>query len=72
MQSKCKKNKYQSNPFGCLRELLIQCLGFALGEKGICTTGDRAGQASTLSALEKNDDTYDQAGYDLQDGENEL
>lgn len=72
MQSKCKKNKYQCDPLGCLCKLLIQRLGFALGEESICTAGDCTGKASALSALKKNDDTYDQAGYDLQDGENEL
>lgn len=72
MQSKCEKNEYQSDPLGRLRKLLIQRLGFTLGKEGICTTGDCAGQTSTLSALEKNDDAYDQAGYDLQDGKNEL
>lgn len=72
MQCKREKNEYQSDPFGRFRKLLIQRLGFPLGKEGICTTSNCAGQASTLSALEKNDDTHDQARHDLQDGKNEL
>ena len=71
-QSQGQQNKSDSDPLGHLSQLGVQALGLVLGQEGVSTAGDGAGQASTLAGLQHNDSDQGQGQDHLEDSDSEL
>ena len=55
-------------PLGHLGQFGVQTLGLVLGQEGVGTAGDGAGQAGALAGLEHHHGDNGQAAQDLNDG----
>ena len=60
------------NPLGHLGQLGVNALGLVLGQEGVSTAGDGAGQASTLAGLQHDDSDQGQGQDHLEDSDSEL
>ena len=68
VQNQGQQYEQQSDPLGCLSQLLVQT-AFGLGQEGLSTAGDCTGQTGLLTGLEQNNCDKEQSGKNLNDGE---
>ena len=69
IQHQRENNERKRDPLGHLRQRTVQRFRLSLGEEGLRTAGDGAGQTGAFPGLEQHDDDQKDTGEELDNGE---
>ena len=69
IQHQRENDERERDPLGHLRQSTVKRFRLTLGEEGLRTAGDSAGQTGAFSGLEQHDDDQEDTGEELDDGE---